>query len=167
MRKPHVVIGTKMMLRGHECARIPRRLHLSCRPPFVIRAKAGIQGRRRTRHQRRANVSIDGPPFSYPGVPAATGMGDCYENAPTRLSSPPFNPSNPRSRHSPEFVIPAKAGIHALTSREGTPTGIPPPTSTQRPHCVFPARARPEPRDKGPESRRGGEGKVRPPPTSA
>ena len=46
----------------------------------------------------------------------------------------------------PEFVIPAKAGIHALTSRERTPTAIPPPTSTRRPHFVFPAIARPVPR---------------------
>ena len=50
------------------------------------------------------------------------------------LSSAPLNPNIPRSRHSgaPPFVIPAKAGIHALTSRERTPTAIPPPTSTQR-----------------------------------
>ena len=46
----------------------------------------------------------------------------------------------------PQFVIPAKAGIHALTSRERTSTAIPPPTSTRRPHFVFPAIARPVPR---------------------
>ena len=44
------------------------------------------------------------------------------------------------------FVIPAKAGIHALTFRERTSTAIPPPTSTRRPHFVFPAKAHPEPR---------------------
>ena len=46
----------------------------------------------------------------------------------------------------PQFVIPAKAGIHALTFRERTSTAIPPPTSTRRPHFVFPAKAHPEPR---------------------
>ena len=53
----------------------------------------------------------------------------------------------PRHNSGPsEFVIPAKAGIHALTSRERAPTAIPPPTSTRRPHFVFPAIARPVPR---------------------
>ena len=92
------------------------------------------------------------PQFSYLGVPAAPGMSDCYESMPRTpirdalkwLSSAPATP---------QFVIPAKAGIHALTSRERTPTAIPPPTSTRRPHFVFPATARPEPRDTGPESR--------------
>ena len=49
-------------------------------------------------------------------------------------------------QRTPPFVIPSKAGIHALTSRERTPTAIPPPTSTQRPHFVSPAIARPVPR---------------------
>ena len=39
----------------------------------------------------------------------------------------------PRTRRSgPQFVIPAKAGIHALTFRERTSTAIPRPTSTRR-----------------------------------
>ena len=45
----------------------------------------------------------------------------------------------------PTFVIPAKAGIHALTFRKRTSTAIPPPTSTRRPHFVFPARDPPNP----------------------
>ena len=49
-------------------------------------------------------------------------------------------------QRTPTFVIPAKAGIHALTFRERTSTAIPPPTSTRRPHFVFPAKAHPEPR---------------------
>ena len=86
--------------------------------------------------------------FSYLGVPAPAGMSDWYENALKPLSSAPLNPNIPRSRHSgaSPFVIPAKAGIHALTSREITPTAIPPPTSTRRPHFVSPAIARPVPR---------------------
>ena len=60
-----------------------------------------------------------------------------YENALKRLSSAPATPP---------FVIPAKAGIHALTSRERTSTAIPLPTSTRRPHFVFPAKAHPDPR---------------------
>ena len=58
------------------------------------------------------------------------------------------------------FVIPAKAGIRALTSRERTPTAIRPPTPTRRPHFVFPAKAPSNP-DTAPESR--GVGRVRPP----
>ena len=50
-----------------------------------------------------------------------------------------------RQRRTP-FVIPAKAGIHALISRERSPTAISPPRSTRRPHFVFPAKAHPEPR---------------------
>ena len=46
----------------------------------------------------------------------------------------------------PPIVIPAKAGIHALTSRERMPTATPPHTSTLRPYCLFPAKAHPEPR---------------------
>ena len=46
----------------------------------------------------------------------------------------------------PEFVIPAKAGIHALTSRQRTPTAIPSPTSTRQPHFVYSAIARRVPR---------------------
>ena len=86
--------------------------------------------------------------FSYRGVPAPAGMSDCYENALEPLSTAPLNPNIPRSRHSgaPRFVIPAKAGIHARTFRERTPTAIPPPTSTRQPHLVFPAIARPVPR---------------------
>ena len=57
----------------------------------------------------------------------------------------PLNGFRVRQR-TPPFVIPAKAGIHALTFRERTPTAIPPPTSTRRPHIVFPAKAPPEPR---------------------
>ena len=49
-------------------------------------------------------------------------------------------------QRTPQFVIPAKAGIQALTFRERTSTAIPPPTSTRRPHFVFPAKAHPEPR---------------------
>ena len=60
-------------------------------------------------------------------------------------------------RRTPTFVIPAKAGIHALIFRERTSTAIPPPTSTRRPHFVFPARARPEPRS-GAGIQRGGWG---------
>ena len=53
----------------------------------------------------------------------------------------------PRHNSGPsKFVIPAKAGIHALKSRERAPTAIPPPTSTRRPQFVFPAIARPVPR---------------------
>ena len=37
-------------------------------------------------------------------------------------------------QRTPPFVIPAKAGIHALTSHERTPSAIPPPMSTRRPH---------------------------------
>ena len=91
--------------------------------------------------------------FSYLGVPAPAGMSDFYESmsrttirdALEPVSSAPLNPNTPRSRHSgaPQFVIPAKAGIHALTSRERTPTAIPPPASTRRPHCAFPAKAPP------------------------
>ena len=54
-----------------------------------------------------------------------------------------------------EFVIPAKAGIHALTSRKRTPTAIPPPTSTRRPHFVSRQQHAPYP-DSGRESRGGG-----------
>ena len=61
-------------------------------------------------HQPRPNTSNDQVPFSYLGVPAPAGMGDWYENAPTRLSSAPLNPSIPRSRHS---------GLSTRHSREG------------------------------------------------
>ena len=97
---------------------------------------------------RQLTVPIHNFGSSYLGVPAEAGISDWYEIALEPLSSPPLNPNIPRSRHSgaPPFVIPAKAGIHALTFRERTSTAIPPPTSTRRPHFVLPAKARPEPR---------------------
>ena len=84
--------------------------------------------------------------FSYLGVPATTGMGDWYENDVTRPRVC-LNATAPALVvPAPQFVIPAKAGIHALTFRERTSTAMPPPTSTRRPHFVFPAKAPPEPR---------------------
>ena len=40
-------------------------------------------------------------------------------------------------RRTPTFVIPAKAGIHALIFRERTSTAKTPPKSTRRPHFVI------------------------------
>ena len=84
------------------------------------------------------------PTFSHVGVPAAAGMSDWYENDVTRLRV--CLNATALVAPAPQFVIPAKAGIHALTFRERTSTAIPPPTSTRRPHFVFPAKAPPEPR---------------------
>ena len=84
--------------------------------------------------------------FSNLGVPAAGGMSDWYENDVTRPRVC-LNATAPALVvPAPQFVIPAKAGIHALTSRERSPTAIPPTTSTRRSHFACPAIARPVPR---------------------
>ncbi len=57
----------------------------------------------------RTQLLQSAPRFSYLGVPAPAGMSDWYENAPTRLSSAPLNPSIPRSRHSREGGNPGEA----------------------------------------------------------
>ena len=55
-------------------------------------------------------------------------------------SAVPIRRTKPQLR-SPQFVIPAKAGIHAMTFRERTSTAMPPPTSTlRRRHPVHPRR---------------------------
>ena len=69
-----------------------------------------------------------------------------YENDVTRLRVCLNDAAPALVVPAPQFVIPAKAGIHALTSRGRTSTAIPPPTSTRRPHSVFPAKALPKPR---------------------
>ena len=114
-------------------------------------------GRRRGVTQSAAPIRRTKPysSFSYLGVPVATGMSDWYENDVTRPRVS-LNATAPALVvPAPQFVIPAKAGIHALTSRERTPTAIPPPTSTRRPRFVFPAKTVPNP-DTGRESRGGG-----------
>ena len=127
----------------------------------VIPAKAGIQrGGDWERGARGLSPVGAGPghgripransPYKtatpYLGVPATTGMGDWYENDVTRPRVC-LNATAPALVvPAPQFVIPAKAGIHALTFRERTSTAMPPPTSTRRPHFVFPAKAPPEPR---------------------
>ena len=102
------VIGRK---KGATRALI-RRLRL----PFVIRGfpssfrrkpeSRGWQGW----HQPHPNTSNDQVSFSYLGVPAPAGMSDWYENAPTRLSSAPLNPSIPRSRHSGPSIRHSREG---------------------------------------------------------
>ena len=99
-------------------------------------------------------VPSHNPRFSYLGVQAPAGMSDWYESmsrTPIRdeVTWPRDCPSATAPAlvvPAPQFVIPAKAGIHALTFRERTSTAKPPPTSTRRPHFVFPAKAPPEPR---------------------
>ena len=66
-------------------------------------------------------------------------MSDWYES----MSRTPIRDAlnGFRVRQRPPFVIPAKAGIHALTSRERSPTAIPPPTPTERRrHSAHPRR---------------------------
>ena len=122
----------------------------------VVRAACPPLGRRRGVAESAVPVRRIKPysSFSYLGVPAAGGMSDWYES----MSRTPIRDDVTRPRvclnaaapalvvPAPQFVIPAKAGIHALTSCERTPSAIPPPTSTRRPHFVFPAKAPPEPR---------------------
>ena len=102
--------------------------------------------------------------FSYLGVPAPAGMSDWYESMSrtpirddvTRLSSAPFNLTNPRSRHSPRI----------RHSREGgNPRTKTPRRNDDRDTINYiptgnPAETRPYP-DTGPESRRGGGNVVR------
>ena len=97
------VIGTKIVLLGFDSA---SESHQSPVPSFPRRRESRGEGW----HQPRPNTSNDQVPFSYLGVPAPAGMDDWYENAPTRLSSTPLNPSIPRSRHS---------GLSTRHSREG------------------------------------------------
>ena len=67
---PTLVIGTKMMLRG---------LPSSLRPH-----NSSFSRKRESRgegwHQPHPNTSNDQVSFSYLGVPAATGVCDCYES---------------------------------------------------------------------------------------
>ena len=63
-------------------------------------------------HQPPPNTSNDQVSFSHLGVPAPTGMGDWYENAPTRFSSAPTNPS---IRHSREGGNPEGWGEGVVT----------------------------------------------------
>ncbi len=97
------VIGTKTVLRGFDSA---SESHQSPVPSFRRKPESRGEGW----HQPRPNTSNDQVSFSYLGVPAPAGMDDWYENAPTRLSSAPLNPSIPRSRHS---------GLSTRHSREG------------------------------------------------
>ena len=157
------VIGTKIRLNGF---RLRRRT-----PTFVIPAKAGIHAltsRERTPTAIPPPTSTRRPHFVFPakahpepryggGIQRGVGGANFHsfvcrhqpacaiatKACPGPRSGMPLNGFRVR-RRTPTFVIPAKAGIHALTSRERTPTAIPPPTSTRRPHFVFPARALPE-----------------------
>ncbi len=61
-------------------------------------------------------------PFSHLGVPAPAGMDDWYENAPTRLSSAPLNPSIPRSRHSGPSIRHSREGGNPEGWGEGVVT---------------------------------------------
>ena len=82
----------------------------SFRPPIVIPAKAGIQGVAGVALITPNHSHQPAPQFSYLGVPAPAGMDDWYENAPTRLSSAPLNPSIPRSRHSGPSIRHSREG---------------------------------------------------------
>ena len=127
-------------------------------------------------HQPPPNTSNDQVPFSYLGVPAAAGMDDWYENAPTRFSSAPTNPS---IRHSREGGNPEGWGEGVVTlglvpSQHHTPSRRIPPArlviatkmngsrhrighSGDRKHAPYP--------DTGPESR--GEGWHQPHPNTS
>ena len=153
-------IGTKMRLNGF---RVRRRT-----PTFVIPAKAGIHAlifRERTSTAIPPPTSTRRPHFVFPakahpepryggGIQRGVGGANFHilvcrhqpacaiatKACPGPRSGMPLNGFRVR-RRTPTFVIPAKAGIHALIFRERTSTAIPPPTSTRRPHFVFPARA--------------------------
>ena len=95
--------------------------------------------------------------FSYLRVPAPAGMSDWYENAPTPLRLC-LNATAPALVvPAPQFVIPAKAGIHALTFRERTPTAIPHLPPQGDPTSSFRRKHTPN-RDTAPESRGVGRG---------
>ena len=72
--------------------------------------------------------------FAIRGIPSSIRppIRHLYENAPTRLSSAPLNPSIPRHpfvNPAPQFVIPAKAGIQRGGAGCGNDARTLPPTN--------------------------------------
>ena len=72
-------------------------------------------------------------PAGAPSSPSCPQIRHWYENDVTRLRVCLNDAAPALVVPAPQFVIPAKAGIHALTSRGRTSTAIPSPTSTRRP----------------------------------
>ena len=98
-----LVIATKMNGSRHRIGHSGDRKHA----PYP---DTGPESRGEGWHQPPPNTSNDQVPSSYLGVPAPAGMGDWYENAPTRFSSAPLNPSIPRSRHSGPSIRHSREG---------------------------------------------------------